>query len=169
MTRPSRGPGPVLRHLQGWTGFTLLVLAHFLVRPFFVGRVTIEFLLIGVLFSAVRMQPGAAALAGFLVGLVLDAQTPETFGSAALWLTLISHGASRLRAVFFSDALAVTGAFVGLGTWLFLAGRLVVAGTWAGGDLVAALFLWAPLTAAATALLAVALLVLFRPLYRPPA
>ncbi len=169
MNRPPRGPGFLARQLLAWTGFGLLVLAQFVIRPFFDGRVTVEFLMIGVLFAAARMRPGLAAVVGFLVGLLLDAQVPDTFGSGAVGLTLICHGASRLRAVFFSDALAVTGGFVFLGTWLFLMGRLIVSGGLAAGGMVSALFLWAPLTAGATALVALALLVLFRPLYRPSA
>jgi rod shape-determining protein MreD len=167
MTRPPRGPGALVRQVQAWTGFSLLVLAHFLIRPFFTGRITVEFLLIGVLFAAARVRPGVAAGIGLVAGLLLDAQVPESFGSGAVGLTLICHGASRLRAVFFSDALAVTGGFVFLGTWLFLIGRLLVSGGLFAGGMAPALFVWAPLTAVVTAVVALLLLVLFRPLYRP--
>lgn len=169
MTRPPRGPGLLVRVLQGAIGFSLLVLAHFVLRPFLDGRVTVEFLLIAVLFAAVRLRPGVAALLGLLVGVALDAQAPDTFGSGAVGLTLISQGASRLRAVFFSEALAVTGGFVFLGTWLFLMSRLVVSAGLSGGGLIPALFVWSPLTSIATALVAMLLLVAFRPLFRPPA
>ena len=40
---------------------------------------------------------------------------------------------------------------------------------WAQGGMAAALLVWAPLTAVVTAGAALLLLVLFRPLYRPPA
>jgi rod shape-determining protein MreD len=45
----------------------------------------------------------------------------------------------------------------------------VLVGTKGGASLVVSMLLWSPLSAALTALVAVLLLTLFRPLYRPQA
>lgn len=169
MTRvPQTSPG-IAGALRAWVGFALLIAAHFGVRPLFSGRASIDFALIAVLFSAVRMRPGFAALTGFLVGLGLDALAPGHFGTSALVMTLVAFGASWLKAVFFADHVALTGLFVFGGTWLFHIATTLLTGIGAGTSMWAALFIWAPLSAALTALVAVLLLVLFRPLYRPQA
>lgn len=152
---------------QAIVGFLLLVVAHYTVRPLIGGRAPIDFLAIAVLFSAARLRPGAAALLGFLVGLLVDALHPTSFGAASLSFTLIGFGASWLKAVFFADHIALTGLFVFAGKWLYDA-IYIVAGPRIGGiDIVVQLLLWTPLAAALTAGVGVLLLTLFRPLYRP--
>ncbi|MBL0939871.1 MAG: rod shape-determining protein MreD [Gemmatimonadaceae bacterium] len=163
---PTPGLGSMLR---AWVGFSLLILAQFGVRPLIPGRVAVDFALIAVLFSSVRMRPGFAALTGFAVGVALDALAPDSFGASALVLTLIAFGASWLKAVFFADHVGLTGLFVFGGKWLFDIATTLLTGVSSGTTLVVALLVWAPLSAALTALVAVLLLVLFRPLYRPQA
>jgi rod shape-determining protein MreD len=153
--------------LRAWTGFVLLIVAHFGIRPLVAGRANVDFAVIAVLFSAVRMRPGVAALTGFLTGLALDALAPGSFGAHALVLTLVAFGASWLKAVFFAEHVALTGLFVFGAKWAFDVVMALLTGPGAGVSLSVALLLWAPLAAALTALVAVLLLVLFRPLFRP--
>jgi rod shape-determining protein MreD len=160
----SPGVGSALR---AWLGFALLIVAQFSVRPLIAGRAAVDFAVIAVLFSAVRMRPGYAALTGFLTGLALDALAPGGFGASAIVLTLVAFGASWLKAVFFADHVALTGLFVFGAKWLFDIAMTLLTGVGAGVSLLVSLLVWAPLSAALTAIVAVLLLVLFRPLYRP--
>jgi rod shape-determining protein MreD len=152
---------------QAVIGFLLLVVAQYTLRPLIGGRAPIDFLAIALLFSAVRLRPGTAALLGFAMGIFFDSMAPQTFGAAALAFTIVGYGASWLKAVFFADHVALTGLFVFAGKWVY-DGIYLVAGQRVGGvDLVVQLLLWTPLSAALTAGVAVLLLTLFRPLYRP--
>lgn len=153
--------------VRAWIGFAILIAAHFGVRPLVAGRVAVDFALIAILFSAVRMRPGVAAVTGFLVGISLDAMAPGTFGTHALALTLIAYGASWLKAVFFADHVGLTGLFVFAGKWVLDIALALLTGVSSGVSLVIALLVWSPLSAALTALVAMLLLVMFRPLYRP--
>lgn len=153
--------------LRAWLGFALLILAQFGIRPLIAGRVAVDFAVIAVLFSSVRMRPGYAALTGFLTGLALDALAPGSFGASAIVLTLVAFGASWLKAVFFADHVALTGLFVFGAKWLFDIAMSLLTGVGAGVSMLVSLLVWAPLSAALTAMVAVLLLVLFRPLYRP--
>jgi hypothetical protein len=82
-------------------------------------------------------------------------------------LTVVAFGASWLKAVFFADHVALTGLFVFGAKWLFDVVMALLTGIGAGTSLFAALLLWSPMSAALTAMVAVLLLVVFRPLYRP--
>lgn len=152
---------------QAIVGFALLLVANYTLRPLIGGRAPIDFLAIAVLFSAVRLRPGVAALLGFLVGVAFDSLAPEHFGAAALSFTLVGYSASWLKAVYFADHVALTGLFVFVGKWIY-DGLYILAGPRIGGvDLLVQLLLWTPIAAALTAGVAVLLLTIFRPLYRP--
>lgn len=153
--------------LRAWLGFALLIVAQFGVRPLIEGRATVDFSVIAVLFAAVRMRPGFAALTGFLTGLALDAFAPGSFGASAIVLTLVAFGASWLKAVFFADHVALTALFVFGAKWLFDVALVLLTGVGAGASLLVTLLVWSPLSAGLTALVTILLLVLFRPLYRP--
>ncbi len=163
---PQSNPG-IASAVRAWIGFALLMAAHFGVRPLVAGRVEVDFALIAILFSAVRMRPGLAAITGFLVGISLDAMAPGTFGAHALALTLIAYGSAWLKAVFFADHVGLTGLFVFAGKWLFDIALALLTGVSSGISMVIVLLVWSPLSAALTALVAMLLLVMFRPLYRP--
>jgi rod shape-determining protein MreD len=169
MRGPQPSPSGATSTLLAWIGFALLIAAHFTVRPLFVGPVSVDFALIALLFASVRMRPGFAALTGFLLGLALDALAPGNFGAAALVLTVLGFGASWLKAVFFADNVSLTALFLFGGKWIFDIAMTVLVGTKGGASLVVSMLLWSPLSAALTALVAVLLLTLFRPLYRPQA
>jgi rod shape-determining protein MreD len=140
----------------------LLVVLHFYVRPRLGDpRVSPDFLFVGLMLYAMRSGPGAAALAGFLVGLAADALTPARFGAGALAHTVVAYLASWGRAVFFADNLLVNAAFVAVGLWIRDLLVLAVSGT---GDrpLLAELAVYSPLQALTSALFALLVLVVFR-------
>jgi rod shape-determining protein MreD len=142
--------------------FLLLVVLHFYIRPRLWGpRVSPDFLFVGLMLYAMRSGPGAAALAGFLVGLTADALTPARFGAGALAHTVVAYLASWGRAVFFADNLLVNAAFVAVGLWVRDLLVLAVSGT---GDrpLLAELAVYSPLQALTSALFALLVLVVFR-------
>ena len=152
---------------RAWVGFVLLIAAHFAIRPLFSSRANVDFLLIAILFSAVRVRPGFAAVIGIAAGLAVDALAPSAFGAAALSLVMVAFAASRVKAVFFADHVALTGLFIFVGKLVFDALYAGFSGSARGMALVVQLLLWTPLSAALTAGVAVLLLTLFRPLYRP--
>ena len=94
MNRPSTQAPGLGSALRAWLGFALLLTAHFAIRPLIGGRAHVDFVVIAILFAAVRMRPGFAAVVGLLTGLALDALAPGTFGASALALTVVAFGAS---------------------------------------------------------------------------
>jgi rod shape-determining protein MreD len=141
----------------------LLVVLHFTVRPLLGNpRVAPDFLLLALLVYAIRARPGAAAAAGFVVGLLGDALTPVAFGAGALAHTVVGYLAAWGKAVFFAENLAVNAGFFFAGTWMRDLLVLVGSGHLGGTDLLWQLVLWSPLKAATTALVGVVVLVVFR-------
>jgi rod shape-determining protein MreD len=140
----------------------LLVLLHFYLRPrLWSARVSPDFLLMALVFFAMRSGPGSGALAGFLIGLIDDALTPAHFGAAALAHTLVGYLAAWARALFFADNLLVNAAFVAAGVWVRNLIVLVVSGT-ASGQLLVELTVYSPLQALTTAGFAALALFIFR-------
>jgi rod shape-determining protein MreD len=140
----------------------LLVLLHFYLRPrLWSARVSPDFLLIALVFFAMRAGPGAGALAGFAVGVVNDALTPAAFGAGALAHTVVGYLAAWGRAVFFADNLVVNAAFVAVALWVRDLILLVASGT-AQGRLLVELTVNSPLQALSTAVFALLVLAAFR-------
>ena len=140
----------------------LLVVLHFYVRPRLWGsRSSPDFMFVALMLFAMRSTPGAAALAGFAVGLVADSLTPARFGAAALAHTVVGYLGSWARAVFFADNLLVNAAFVAGGLWVRDLIVLVVSGS---GDrpMLTELAVYSPLQALTSALFALIVLVAFR-------
>ncbi len=145
-----------------WAVLGLLVLLQFAVRPRLgYPAVAPDFLLLALMLYAIRSRPGAAAVAGFLVGLIGDALSPARVGAGALAHTVVGYLAAWGRAVFFPDNLFVNGLVIGLGVWIRNAIQLLASGP-APGGLTLALFVYAPLQALTTALMAALVLVLFQ-------
>lgn len=149
--------------------FLVLVVLHFSVRPLLGWRAEIDFLIIALLLAAVRVRPGTAALMGCALGLVSDSLTPSAFGAGALAMTIVGFTASWLKAVFFADNLALNGFFFFAGRWVFTIVYVLAEHQRHGIELAQEIFVWAPLSAAATAAAGVVLLVLMRPLLEPAA
>jgi rod shape-determining protein MreD len=140
----------------------VLVLLHFYLRPrLWSARASPDFLLIALVFFAMRAGPGPGALAGFVVGVVNDALTPAAFGAGALAHTVVGYLAAWGRAVFFADNLLVNAAFVAVALWVRDLILLLASGT-PRDQLLVELMLQSPLQALSTAVFAVLLLAAFR-------
>ncbi len=141
----------------------LLAVLHFALRPFLGDfRSSPDLLLLALLVYAIRAQPGQAAIAGFLVGLVVDSLTPVAFGAGMLAHTVVGYLAAWGKAVFFTENLVVNAGFFFAGTWLrdllvLVAGRHM---DWAA--MAWQLAFWSPIKALTTALVGVLVLMLFR-------
>lgn len=145
----------------------LLVLAHVALRPRYMpSRYAPDFMLIALLFFAIRSRPGAGAVAGFLVGLLTDAVAPSGFGAGAFALTIVGFLAGWLKALVFPDNLLVNAVFVFAASWLRDALMVAASGALRGGDLGGRLLVVSPLDALSTAAAAVVALVIFRPWLR---
>lgn len=153
--------------VRGLISFVILVVLNYTLRPLLGWRAPIDFLLIAVLLLSIRVRPGAAAIIGFLVGLIADSLTPDSLGAGAIAMTVVAYLASWLKAVFFADNLALNAFFFFVGKWLFDMMYFVGEQRLSGGQLVQQIFLWSPLSAAATAVAGVLLIVMMRPLLEP--
>ena len=142
----------------------ILVMLHYTVRPLLGWRAPIDFMLIAVLFGAVRMRPGVAAIYGLLLGLVSDALAVSGFGAAALGMTLVAYAASWLKAVFFADNLALNAFFLFVGKWVFDVVVVLAAQRVSGSELAMQVFVWSPLAAALTAVAGAIVVTMLRPI-----
>jgi rod shape-determining protein MreD len=145
-----------------WLVLVLLVLLHFYFRPrLFPGRGSPDFLLLALLIVAMRSRPGAAAMAGFVTGLLTDVLGPVRFGAGALSYTLVAWLAAKGRAVFFADNLVVNAGLFAGGTWLRNLLVLLTTGLSTGAFL-ASVTLWSSLQAVTTALAGVLIMLAIR-------
>ncbi|MBA3403604.1 MAG: rod shape-determining protein MreD [Gemmatimonadaceae bacterium] len=147
--------------------FLLLVFLHYTLRPLLGWRAPMDFLLLALLLSAIRVRPAIGALIGLALGLVSDSLTPDALGAGAIAMTVVGYLASWLKAVFFADNIALNALFFFLGKWLFDVIYFVVENRIGGIELVQQLLLWSPLSAAATALAGILLILVMRPLLEP--
>ena len=142
----------------------ILIVLHYTLRPLLAWRASIDFLVVALLLGAVRLRPGAAAVYGFLLGLVADSIVVSAFGAAALAMSVVGFAASWLKAVFFADNLALNGFFLFLAKWLFDLIFLLVGRRSPVSELGMQVFVWSPLSAAVTAVAGVIVLSLLKPL-----
>jgi rod shape-determining protein MreD len=146
-----------------WGALAVLVAAQFALRPRMGdSRWTPDFMLIAVLFLALRTRPAYGAIAGFIVGLMTDAVSPTAFGAAALATTLVGFGAGWVKALFVADNLLVNVLFVFSASWLRDIIQVLASNQLKGGALLWQLLAWSPLAALATAAAAVIFRLLFR-------
>lgn len=139
-----------------------LIVLHFYLRPrLWDPRMTPDFLLLALLLYAMRSRPGQAAVAGLVVGLIVDAVTPARFGAAMLAHTIVGYLAAWGRAVFFADNVLVNVLFVAAGVWVRDLLLLLVSGVF-GSQLVRELTIYAPVQALVTGVAAFVVLVAFR-------
>jgi rod shape-determining protein MreD len=145
-----------------WAVLGLLAVLQFWLRPQLgYPMAAPDFLRLALRLYAIRSRPGAAALAGFLVGLAGDAVAPARVGAGALAHTIVGYLAAWGRAVFFPDNLFVNGLVIAFGVWVRNAVQLLASGPSVGG-LTMQLLVWSPLQAVTTALTAALVLVVFQ-------
>ena len=156
---------------MNWTGAVrtaivcvLLIVLHYTLRPLLGWRASIDFLLIALVFGAVRMRPAGAAVYGFLLGLCADALSLGAFGAGALAATIVAYAASWLKAVFFADNLALNGFFLFVGKWLFDLVYVLVERRMHGTEMLMQIVVWSPLAAAVTALAGVVAVTVLKPI-----
>jgi rod shape-determining protein MreD len=147
--------------------FIILVLLHYTLRPLLGWRAPMDFLLLALLLASIRVRPAVAALIGLAMGIVADSLTPDALGAGAIAMTIVGYLASWLKAVFFADNLALNAFFFFLGKWLFDAIYFTVEQRLGGIELLQQILLWSPLSAAATAVAGVLLLLVMRPMLEP--
>ena len=147
----------------------LLVVAHFVLRPLLGDRIEIDFLVLALLLLSMRVRPGDGAVLGLVMGAAADAASPAGFGSAMLALTLVGYVTSWLKAAFFAENAVLDGVVIFASAWGVILLRLLLSGRgFEAGAAVTAL-VWAPLSAAATALVGAVLFAVLRPLLKPAA
>ncbi len=160
---------PVSTIVKTVVTFAILVLLHYTLRPLLGWRAPIDFLLLSVLATAVRTRPAGGALLGFVVGIIADSLNPEAFGAGALGMSVVGYMASWLKAVFFADSLPLNALFFFLGKWIFDIIYFVAEQRLSSIELVYQIALWSPLSAAATAISGVLVLLILRPFLEPTA
>lgn len=142
----------------------ILIVLHYTLRPLLGWRASIDFLLIALVFGAVRMRPAAAALWGLLLGLASDSLSPGAFGAGALAGTIVAFGSSYLKAVFFADNLALNGFFLFMGKWVYDLVYVLMERRMHGTEMLMQIIVWSPLAGAVTALAGVVAIAMLRPI-----
>jgi rod shape-determining protein MreD len=79
-------------------------------------------------------------------------------------MTIVAYAASWLKAVFFSDNLALNAFFLFVGKWVFDIIVVIAAHRVAGTELAMQIFVWSPLAAALTAAAGAIVLTMLRPI-----
>jgi rod shape-determining protein MreD len=146
--------------------FVVMFVLHYTLRPILGWRVSIDFILIATMLAAVRVRPGVAAVLGFLVGLLADAQSPTTLGSSALALACVGFSASFLKGSFFAEKSAMTASLFFIGKWAYDLVFLVSEGRFAGSETLAQIFFWSPVAAALTAVAGSLTMLMLQPVLR---
>ena len=130
----------------------VLAALHFYVRPRLGdSRFAPDFILLALLLLALRVRPGVGAVAGFLVGLVLDALAPTAFGAAALACTIVGFASGWVRTMFVADSALVTALFVLVAAWLRDAIQVTASNQLAASAAMRQLLLLSPVAALSTA------------------
>jgi rod shape-determining protein MreD len=142
----------------------ILIVMHYTLRPLLAWRASIDFLLIALVFGAVRVRPAAAALYGFILGIATDSLSLGVFGAGALAATIVGFSASWLKAVFFADNLALNAFFLFVGKWLFDLVYVLMERRMHGIEMLMQIIVWSPLAAAVTALAGVVAITVLRPI-----
>lgn len=151
-----------LSALKAAAVFLLLVALHYTVRPLIGARISVDFLVIAVLVTAVHLRPGIAAVLGFAFGLVTDSLSPLAFGAGAFALSTIGFAASWLKAAVFGDNMLLQAIFVAAGKWAFDLLYVVVEQRLSGSGLLMQLLVWSPLSAVLTGIVGVLVVMTFR-------
>jgi rod shape-determining protein MreD len=145
----------------------LLIVAHFALRPLLGDRIEIDFLILALLLLSIRVRPGVGAMLGLAMGIASDSAAAAGFGSAMLGLTLVGYVTSWLKAAFFAENAVLDGVVIFVSAWIVTLLRLTISGRIFEGGFAVSALVWAPLSAAATALVGAVLFAIVRPLLKP--
>ena len=145
----------------------VLIVAHFVLRPLLGDRIEIDFLVLALLLLSIRVRPGVGALLGLLLGAAADAAAPSGFGSAMLAMTLVGYVTSWLKAAFFAENAVLDGVVIFASAWSVMLIRLLLSGRGFEAGFAISALVWAPLSAAATAVIGALLFAMLRPLLKP--
>ena len=141
----------------------LLVVMHFTVRPWLGNpRWAPDFLMLALMMYAIRVRPGRAAIAGFVVGIVGDALSQVAFGAGALAHTVVGYLQAWGKDVFFPDNFLVNAGFLFAGVWVRDLLVLLASGRVVGQALLWQLGTWSVLLAATTTAVGLILMSMFR-------
>jgi len=146
----------------------VLVVLQFVIQPLLPWRVSPDLLIVALLYAAVRMRPGSAAIFGFALGLVTDSLTLGGFGAGALAMAVVGFGASWLKALFFADNVVINAAFLFVGKWAFDLIYLIAVRRMSVGAMLVQLLIWSVLSSVFTAVVGVVLMGALRPLSADP-
>ncbi len=146
--------------------FIILLILNYTLRPLLSWWASPDFLVIALLLVAIRVRPGTAAIIGFLMGLVMDAVSLQSFGASALGMSMVGFVASWLKAVFFADDLWLNAFFFFVGKWAFDIVFLIANHKVGGMELVREAVVRSPVAAAITAAAGLIAILVLRPLLR---
>ncbi len=146
---------------------SILVVAHFVLRPLIGDRIEIDFLVLALLLLSIRVRPGVGAVLGLLLGAASDAAAPAGFGSAMLALTIVGYVTSWLKAAFFAENAVLDGIVIFASAWGVILMRLFLSGRGFESGFAVSALVWAPLSAAATAVTGALLFAVLRPMLKP--
>jgi rod shape-determining protein MreD len=148
--------------LKGIGVFALLIALHYTIRPLIGTRISVDFMVLAVLLTAVHVRPGVAALLGFITGVIADSLTPQAFGAGALAMSVVASAASWLKSTVFGDNMLLQAIFLAAGKWAFDIVYIVAEHRLSFGDMLIQMFWWSPLSAVATGLVGVLVVVTFK-------
>jgi len=130
----------------------VLAVLHFWLRPRLGDpRFAPDLLLLALLVLAMRVRPAVGALAGFLVGLAVDAVAPTAFGAGALAGTVVGFLAGWVRTLFMADNVLVSALLVFAAVWLRDLIQVVASNQLSGRALLWQLLALSPASALSTA------------------
>lgn len=102
-------------------GAALLILLHFLARPYLVGWWASPDLAVGALMvAALHLGAGRAATLGFVLGLLEGTMALTGIGPLAMAYAVVGYGAARSWGVVFADVRLFLPVYLFIGGWSLL-------------------------------------------------
>lgn len=146
-----------------WAFIFLVVLTHFVLR-LAIGLPwgTPDLITIAALLAARRLSGAQAAGLGLLLGILDDGLTVNSFGAAAVALTVVSYVGARSRDLFEGDSLLFLVVYLFLGKWLRDALVYLLDRDLASIEPVSEIFLGMPVAAAVAAVAGMVAMILYR-------